>query len=141
MDNITHTLTGLILSRMGLDRWCPRAAALLMLASNAPDADIVMRIEDSITYLDYHRHLTHSLALMPVVAILPVLIVRLFSRGPFPYLRSLLVSIIGVLVHLGFGKYDGLLYRGESTEPDTRRVTQVSFYDLNTDITIEAPER
>lgn len=101
MDNVTHTLTGLMISRIGLDRWCPRAAALLMLASNTPDIDIVTRIEDSITYLDYHRHLTHSLAFMPLVAILPVLVVRLFSSGPFPYLRSLLVSMIGVLVHLG----------------------------------------
>ena len=102
MDNVTHTLTGLMMSRIGLDRLCPRAAALLMLASNVPDIDIAMRIEDSIAYLDYHRHLTHSLALAPAVAILPVLAVRLFSRGPFPYLRSLLVSLIGVLVHLAF---------------------------------------
>jgi membrane-bound metal-dependent hydrolase YbcI (DUF457 family) len=102
MDNVTHTFTGLMLARIGLDRWCPRAAALLMLASNAPDIDIVMRFKDSITYLDYHRHLTHSLAFAPAVAILPVLVVRLFSRGPFPYLRSMLLSLLGVLVHLGF---------------------------------------
>ncbi len=102
MDNLTHTITGLMLARVGLDRWCPRAAALLMLASNVPDIDIVMRIEDSITYLDYHRHLTHAFALAPAVAILPVLAVRLFSRGPFPYLRSFLLSLVGVLVHLGF---------------------------------------
>ena len=102
MDNVTHTLTGLMLARIGIDRWCPRAAALLMLASNAPDADIVMRIGDSITYLDYHRHLTHALVPAPAVAILPVLVVRLFSRGPFPWLRSLVVSLIGVLFHLGF---------------------------------------
>ena len=91
-----------MLARIGLDRWCPRAAALLMIASNAPDADIAMRMVDSITYLDYHRHLTHSLGFAPAVAIVPMLLVRLFSRGPFPYLRSFIVSLLGVLVHLAF---------------------------------------
>ena len=102
MDNVTHSLTGLMLARIGLDRWCPRAAALLLIASNLPDADIVMRIGGSLTYLDYHRHLTHALALAPAVAIVPVLLVRLFSHGPFSYLRSFFVALFGVLVHLAF---------------------------------------
>ena len=102
MDNVTHTLTGLMLARVGMDRWCPRAAALLMVASNLPDADIAMRIEDSITYLDYHRHLTHSIAMSPVVAIATVLLVRMFSRGAFPYLRSFFISLFGVIAHLAF---------------------------------------
>src|SRR5258706_5721450 len=102
MDTVTHPLTGLMLARVGLDRWCPRAAALLMIASNLPDADIAMRIEDSITYLDYHRHLTHAIAMSPVVAIATVILVRLFSRGALPYLRSFLISLIGVFAHLAF---------------------------------------
>ena len=102
MDNFTHSITGLMLARIGLDRWCPRAAVLLLIASNLPDADIVARIGGSLTYLDYHRHLTHSLALAPAVAIIPVLLVRLFSRGPFSYLRSFFVSLSGVLAHLAF---------------------------------------
>ena len=102
MDNATHSLCGLMLARMGLDRWCPRAAALLIIGSNLPDADIVMRIEDSITYLDYHRHLTHSVTLAPAVAIVTVLLVRLFSRGAFPYLRSFLIALLGVFAHLAF---------------------------------------
>ena len=102
MDNVTHTLTGLMLARVGLDRLCPRAAALLIIASNLPDADIVARMEDSITYLDYHRHLTHAVAFSPVVAIVTVLLVRLFSRGAFPYVRSFLISLFGVFAHLTF---------------------------------------
>src|SRR5262252_6337057 len=38
MDNLTHTAIGLFLSRAGLNRLTPRATAILLLASNAPDA-------------------------------------------------------------------------------------------------------
>jgi len=102
MDNATHTLTGAMLARVGVDRWCPRAAWLLMIASNLPDADIVTRIEDSLTYLDYHRHLTHAVAMSPLVAIATVLLVRVFSKGAFPYVRSFFVALLGVFAHLAF---------------------------------------
>ncbi len=102
MDNATHSLTGLMLSRIGLDRWCPRAAWLLLVSSNLPDIDIVMVLKDSLTYLDNHRYMTHGVALSPVVAIAAVLLVRLFSRGTFPYLRSFFVALIGVLGHVAF---------------------------------------
>ena len=39
---LTHSLTGLALSRAGLDRLCPRAAWLLILSANVPDSDIVV---------------------------------------------------------------------------------------------------
>jgi inner membrane protein len=41
MDNLTHTLTGLMLSRAGLNRWHPRASLVLMLSANIPDIDFV----------------------------------------------------------------------------------------------------
>ena len=69
MDNLTHTLTGLFLSRIGLNRWTPGASAILMLAANAPDIDVVSAAGGSLNYLHYHRHLTHSLAAMPLMAI------------------------------------------------------------------------
>ena len=39
MDNITHSLTGLMLSRAGLNRISPEATWVLLLAANAPDID------------------------------------------------------------------------------------------------------
>ena len=41
LDNPTHTLVGLMLSRAGLNRWTPRPDLLLTLAANAPDIDAV----------------------------------------------------------------------------------------------------
>jgi inner membrane protein len=100
MDQLTHTLTGLFLSRAGLNRWSPRASAILMLAANAPDIDFVTAAGGSLNYVHYHRHLTHSLIAMPVMAILPVLLVRGVSRKPVHWLGAFFAALIAVGSHL-----------------------------------------
>jgi inner membrane protein len=100
MDPLTHTATGLFLSRVGLGRWTPRALPILLLAANAPDIDIVSAAGGSLSYLHYHRHLTHSLAAMPVMALLPVLLVRLASRKPVHWLGAYFAALVGVASHL-----------------------------------------
>jgi len=100
MDNLTHAITGLMLSRAGLDRWCPRAALILVIAANAPDIDIAAVVGGPAAYLDHHRGATHGLAMLPVVALLPVLIVGLLRRTGFRWGRAWLVSLIGVASHL-----------------------------------------
>ncbi|HVN07006.1 MAG TPA: metal-dependent hydrolase [Bryobacteraceae bacterium] len=100
MDPLTHSLTGLFLGRAGLDRLADRAPWILVLAANAPDIDIVTLAGGQIDYLNYHRHLTHSLAGMPLVALLPVLAVRLFAGKPFRWLGAYLVSLLAVASHL-----------------------------------------
>jgi inner membrane protein len=100
MDPLTHTLTGLFLSRAGLNRWTPRASAILMLAANAPDIDFVSAAGGSLNYLHYHRHLTHSLAAMPLMAVLPVLLVRGISRRPVHWLGAFFAALIAVGTHL-----------------------------------------
>lgn len=100
MDNLTHTLTGLALSRAGLNRFCPQATWILLLAANAPDADVVSALAGPALYLDYHRHLTHAFIAVPLMALLPVALVRLFSRRPIDWKRAWVVSMLGVLSHL-----------------------------------------
>src|SRR6202790_2400522 len=100
MDPLTHTATGLFLSRIGLKRWSPLATPILMLAANAPDIDIVTASGGSLNYLHYHRHLTHSLVALPLMALLPVLLVRLVARRPVRWLGAWLASAIAVAVHL-----------------------------------------
>ena len=70
MDNLTHTAIGLFLSRIGLGRWSARGTPIVLLAANIPDIDVVSAAGGSLNYLAYHRHLTHSLLLMPVLALL-----------------------------------------------------------------------
>ncbi len=99
MDPLTHTLTGLALSRSGLNRLSVHAAPVLLLAANAPDIDIVSLGWGSAAYLHYHRHLTHAFLMVPVLAILPLLVVRLFARKPFDWKWAYAVSFLGVLSH------------------------------------------
>ena len=101
MDNITHTLTGLMLSRAGLERLTPRASLILMLAANLPDADVVASLAGSAAYLDWHRGPTHGVPMLPLMAVLPVLAAGLWRRpAGFSWPMAYLLSIIGLLSHL-----------------------------------------
>jgi inner membrane protein len=91
---------GLALSRAGLNRLTPQATAILLLAANAPDIDVASAAGGSLAYLHYHRHLTHSLLMAPVVALLPLLIVRLAARKPIAWGMAYLLSLTAVASHL-----------------------------------------
>ncbi len=69
MDNLTHTLTAVAISQTGLNRKTRFATLTLILAANAPDADIVTGLKSSIDYLEYHRGISHSLIGITVIAI------------------------------------------------------------------------
>ena len=61
MDNLTHSLFGLTLARTPLSRAGRGVTAALLLASNAPDIDIVVTARGGATsYLDLHRGPTHG---------------------------------------------------------------------------------
>jgi inner membrane protein len=100
MDNPTHTLVGLMLSRAGFNRFHARASAILLIAANIPDVDVVSIAGGAGNYLHYHRGLTHSIAFAPVMALLPLLIVRLAVRQPIAWLSGYLLSLLGVASHL-----------------------------------------
>jgi inner membrane protein len=95
MDNLTHTLAGLMLARVGLEKTTPRGTAMLMLAANAPDIDAVVWFSGTLRYLEFHRTYTHSLVFLPLMALLPMLIVR----AKFSWL-SYMASMVGVFSHL-----------------------------------------
>ena len=100
MDNITHSVTGILLSRAGLNRLTPQAPWILFLAANAPDIDVVSAFGGSLNYLHYHRYITHSLVMLPVLPLVCVLAVRLVSRKPLNWLGAYFIAFIGVASHL-----------------------------------------
>jgi inner membrane protein len=100
MDNVTHTLTGLMLSRAGLNRWHPRAALLLMLSANVPDVDVVSALGGSVTYLEWHRGITHSILMIPVMALLPVLFICALGRSTRQWRAAQALAMLGVASHL-----------------------------------------
>ena len=95
MDNLTHSLVGLMLARAGLEKTTVRGTAMMVLAANAPDADAFVWFTGTMRYIEYHRTYTHTLTFLPLVALLPMLLVR----AKFSW-RSYLAAIIGVLSHL-----------------------------------------
>jgi len=97
VDNVTHSLVGLMMSRSGIDRKVANAAPLMIIAANIPDIDVVSLFGGPLKYLEWHRSYTHALASAPLMALLPPLI--LLWRGRFT-LWAYVFSLIGVLSHL-----------------------------------------
>ncbi len=72
MDNLTHSLVGVLMARAGLDRYAPAYPTLLfVVAANSPDLDILVGFTPEL-YLSYHRHLTHSVFAVPLMAAVSV---------------------------------------------------------------------
>ncbi len=88
------------MSRAGLNRLTPNATALLLLSANIPDIDIFALAGGTVTYLHWHRTITHAFVMMPVMALLSVGIVRLFARTPPAWIAGMFVALLGVLSHL-----------------------------------------
>src|SRR5215831_2293712 len=80
VDNLTHTLFGLTLARTPLGRSGRGVTTALVLASNVPDADIVMTASGNASYLQWHRGPTHGLLGIVVLGTLVALLVRAGQR-------------------------------------------------------------
>jgi len=99
VDNVTHTLTGLMLARSGFDRKFARAAPMMMIAANMPDIDAVAFFGGPVTYLEWHRSYPHALVFAPLMALIPPLLFLAFARQRIS-LWAYAASLIGVLSHL-----------------------------------------
>src|SRR5204863_1300405 len=60
LDNVTHTLFAATLARTPLARAGRGTTAALVLASNAPDIDIIATAGGPVKYLEWHRGPTHG---------------------------------------------------------------------------------
>src|SRR5688572_10252645 len=99
MDNLTHSLAGLVLGRAGLGRDAPGTTLALVLSSNLPYADLVTRACGTVAYLEHHRGLSHGVLGAPLLALALALGLRLLVRGSS--LASLLLcSLAGVAGHV-----------------------------------------
>ena len=112
MDNLTHSLFGATLARTPLARAGRGTMAALILASNAPDIDILATAGGAMKYLEWHRGMTHGplgIAGLGVIAAALVWIGRRFHDARWPPKNAepdatfgmlVAVSIIGVLLHV-----------------------------------------
>jgi inner membrane protein len=117
LDNLTHSLFGLTLARTPLGRAGRGATVALVLASNAPDIDIVATGGGAVNYLEWHRGPTHGalgvVALGLASAGLAVLARRAWNArrrtgrgdrdgagGDASFVMLWIVSMIGVVCHV-----------------------------------------
>ena len=115
MDNLTHSLFGATLARTPLSRAGRGTMTALVLASNAPDIDIVMTAGGAAKYLEWHRGMTHGLPGIIGLGVVTAALVtagRRFYDQRWPASRATssepdasfamlcAVSMIGVLLHV-----------------------------------------
>jgi inner membrane protein len=100
LDNLTHSLVGLFLARGGFKRFTPRGTAIMVLAANAPDFDAVSWFGGSLSYIHWHRNITHSFIALPFMALLTVAIVRVAGRKRVRWLPAFLIAMVAVASHL-----------------------------------------
>jgi len=119
MDNITHSLTGILASKV--QRINSRTAPtdelvtkrihrilfwLMLIAVNIPDIDVLTGVlKDPILSAKAHRSLTHSLFFAPVFAYLIALPFQWLSRKreiPVQTKMLWLTAFLGILIHIFF---------------------------------------
>lgn len=108
MDNVTHSLFGATLGRALFPRGGRGTTAALVIASNAPDADIIMTAGGPLNYLTWHRGPTHGPLGVILLALVTGVLVRVWQRR-FDTARSaehasyatlVLAAFAGLLAHV-----------------------------------------
>jgi membrane-bound metal-dependent hydrolase YbcI (DUF457 family) len=108
MDNLTHTLFAATLARTALRSGGRDTTTALLLASNAPDIDIVATAGGALKYLEWHRGPSHGPLGIVGLGLLTAGLVwsgrRVFDRqraDDQPTFRHLaIVSVVGALLHV-----------------------------------------
>lgn len=105
MENVTHSLIGLLLAR-ATGRWVGSLRGAIwaaVLASNLPDADIVLGpfFEDRrLGYLVHHRGYTHTLLGAVALAVVATGVASWRDRAA-PRGRLLALSVLAAVLHVG----------------------------------------
>lgn len=123
MDPLTHALSGALLARAAATaparlplRWQITAG---FTAAAFPDIDLILRLIDTITYLNWHQGPTHSLILLPVWAWLLAWLFSKLSRGRYNWRLFYRLACLGIAIHIAgdlITSYGLMLFAPFSTE-------------------------
>ncbi len=106
MDTLTHALSGALVGRA---TWSTRSRISLKQRTQAgflvaafPDTDYILRFfnTDFLTYLNYHRGITHSIILLPLWALLLSLLLALLYRRGSDWKAFYFICCLGLGVHI-----------------------------------------
>jgi inner membrane protein len=108
MDTFTHGLAGALLGRAGAGRQSASAVvATATIAAMFPDVDAFFlpgswfRLGDTMSYLRYHRGVTHSFVLAPVFAAALAILVRTVARRT-SFAALFAAALGGIVSHILF---------------------------------------
>ena len=105
MDNLTHSLVGALLGRMGLKRLSPRAMPALIISANLPDIDSWIARPLGLSARTFHRGFTHGIGGLVILPILTVAMMLIWEKlrpgkdGPIKPGGLLLACFLGTLSH------------------------------------------
>jgi len=105
LDNLTHSLVGAVMGRMGLKHLSPRAMPALIIAANLPDIDSFVAGAFGCEPIAVHRGFTHGIGGLVTMPFFAVAIIWLWERlfpgkeGPLRLGGLLLACFLGVLSH------------------------------------------
>lgn len=131
MDPLTHALSGALLVRAsqspttlndatGQTRLPLRLQIIAGFAAAAfPDMDVILRLIDTLTYLNWHQGPTHSLLLLPLWAWMLSWIGARLTRGRHAWPLFMLPVTLGLAAHIAgdvITSYGLMLYAPFSTE-------------------------
>ena len=80
MDNLTHSLVGALLGRMGLKRLTPRAMPALIISANLPDIDSFVAPWFGVSARTAHRGFTHGIGGLVTMPFLAAAIILLWKK-------------------------------------------------------------
>ncbi|SFL80173.1 metal-dependent hydrolase [Nitrosomonas communis] len=107
MDTLTHALSGALLVRsaepvLPILKALPVRTRLIagMTAAAFPDMDAVLRLVDTLTYLNWHQGPTHSLVMLPLWAFLLAHLFSKVARGRYSWRLFLIPSGLGIAIHI-----------------------------------------
>ena len=105
MDNLTHSLVGAVMGRMGLKPLTPRAMPALILSANLPDIDSFFAHPLGYEAIEAHRGFSHGLGGLVTMSVLAAAIILAWERlrpgkeGPVKAGALLAVCFLGTLSH------------------------------------------
>ena len=111
MDPLTHALSGALLARAAArsssQRHLEQTGLPLRLqvaagfaAAAFPDVDLVLRLIDTLTYLNWHQGPTHSLILLPLWAWLLAWLFSWLSRWRYTWKLFVQPACLGIAIHI-----------------------------------------
>ena len=119
MDTLTHALSGALLARATAPahplpgELTPGARTTAgFLAAAFPDCDFALRLIDTLTYLNWHQGVTHSLVLLPLWALLLAYLFTRFTRWRYRWQAFFGIAVLGIAIHIAgdlFTAYGAML--------------------------------